>query len=125
MFVRLAARRLALADVRDPFAYLATATHRAAIDVHRRRERRGERPLEECSYLRAPDASPDRNVDAARASRLLADIPPAQREAIYLHHYCELSFAEVGRITEVTKFTAASRYRLGMKRLRKLMRLDT
>ena len=122
-FVRLTQERGKLAGVRDPFAWLATVTHRAAIDVHRRRDRRRETTLEACPFVVADETSPERRVDAERVARLLDEIPAAQREAIVLKHYAGESFAAIGRITGVTKFTAASRYRLGMRRLRRFLRL--
>jgi len=124
VFVRLTRERAKLADVRDPFAWLATVTHRASIDVHRRRQRRQETTLEACAFVVADETSPERKVDAARVASLLAEIPAAQREAIVLKHYADESFASIGRITGVTKFTAASRYRLGMRRLRRHLRLQ-
>ena len=60
-------------------------------------------------------------VEARRTSRLLLELPPAQREAIYLRHFAGCSFAEIGRATSVPTFTAASRYRLGIRRLRDRM----
>ena len=60
-------------------------------------------------------------VDAGRASALLAQLPPAQREVIYLHHYAGHTFSSVGKIVGVPTFTAASRYRLGLEKLRRLM----
>lgn len=47
--------------------------------------------------------------------------PAEQRDAVYLRHIVGLSWAEVGRATGVSLFTAASRGRLGLKRLRKRM----
>jgi RNA polymerase sigma-70 factor (ECF subfamily) len=120
VFVRLAEHRDRLAGVADPRAWLLSVAHHVAVDVARRRERRASTPLDEVPHLVAPDreGSP---VDADRASRLLAGLPAAQRDAIYLRHYEECTFAEIGTITGVPTFTAASRYRLGIARLRRLL----
>jgi RNA polymerase sigma-70 factor (ECF subfamily) len=120
VFVRLAARRPRLGGIRDPLAYVRRMAHSASIDLHRRRARRREEPLEEFPFVEAPGESPERQLDADRASRLLAKLPAAQREAIFLRHFAGCSFAEIGRATAVPTFTAASRYRLGMRRLRHL-----
>jgi RNA polymerase sigma-70 factor (ECF subfamily) len=121
VFVRLARHRDRLADVRAPRAWLLSVTHRLAVDVGRRRARRRESPADGLELLRAPVDDPGRAIDAARASALLAALPPAQREAVYLRHYQDLGFAAIGRVTGVPTFTAASRYRLGVVKLRRLM----
>jgi RNA polymerase sigma-70 factor (ECF subfamily) len=121
VFVRVAEQRHRLAKVKDPKSWLLAVTHRAAVDVTRRRARRPERPLEECGFLAATGIDADRGLDARRASELLAQLPPAQRDAIFLHHFAGCTFAAIGDIVGVPTFTAASRYRLGVEKLRRLM----
>jgi RNA polymerase sigma-70 factor (ECF subfamily) len=121
VFVRLAEQGERLARVKNPKAWLLTVAHRAAVDVTRRRKRRRAGPLEDCPLLTAAAVDGDRAVDALRASRLLASLPAGQRDAIFLRHFAECSFAEIGAIVGVPKFTAASRYRSGIAKLRKLM----
>ena len=60
-------------------------------------------------------------MDADRATAALSQLPTAQREAVYLHHFAGLAFREIGRVTGVPTFTAASRYRLGIARLRRAL----
>jgi RNA polymerase sigma-70 factor (ECF subfamily) len=124
VFVRVAGARHKLSAIREPLAYLRRMTHRAAIDVHRRRSRRREDPLEDCPFLESPDPSPERRLDAGLVSRLLTQLPPGQREAIYLRHFAGCSYAEIGRAMGVPTFTAASRYRLGLRRLRILLGVE-
>jgi RNA polymerase sigma-70 factor (ECF subfamily) len=121
VFVRLAERRHRLPRVKDPRAWLLAVTHRAAVDLVRRRKVREAQPIEQLPILEAPANDTARAVDAERASKLLAELPPAQRDVIYLHHFIGCTFATVGKITGVSTFTAASRYRLGLKKLRRLM----
>ncbi len=121
VFVRLADAHRRLAHVGNPLAYLRRMTHRAAVDVHRRRRRRREDPIEACALLETGEMSPERQAEATRLSKLLEQLHPAQREAIYLRHFCGCSHAEVARATGVPTFTAASRCRLGLKRLRALL----
>jgi len=120
VFVRLVRRPAALGRIRDPLAYLRRMTHRAAIDLYRKRARHPEEPLEAVRFVEAEDGSPERRLDAEQASRRLRGLPAPQREAIYLRHFAGCSFAEIGKATGVPTFTAASRYRLGMRRLRQL-----
>jgi RNA polymerase sigma factor (sigma-70 family) len=120
VFVALAQAGEALRRVRDPRGWVRTMAHRAAVDVHRKRSRRGEEPLEAAPFLEAAPEAPERRLDAEKVSQLLHELPPAQREALYLHH-AGCTFAEVGRATGVPTFTAASRCRLALKKLRALM----
>ncbi len=55
-------------------------------------------------------------MDMARA---LDDLPAEQREVVVLHLVEGFSFREIGRLTGVSLFTAAGRYRLAVARLRK------
>jgi RNA polymerase sigma-70 factor (ECF subfamily) len=120
VFLRVVEGRHRLAKVVDPRSWLLSVAHHVAVDVARRRKRSRSDSLEDAPLLVAPesDCNP---IDAARASRLLTQLPPAQRDAIYLRHYEDCTFETIGRITGVPTFTAASRYRLGIARLRRLM----
>jgi RNA polymerase sigma-70 factor (ECF subfamily) len=121
VFVRLARAGARLRSVRDPRAFVLRVTHRCALDVHRRRRRRSETDLDEARFVEASPASAERDIDARRASRLLLELPHPQREAIWLHLFAGCTFAEVARVAGVPTFTAASRFRLGVARLRRLM----
>ncbi len=118
VFVRIAQQGDRLHRVRRPPAWLLAITHRLAVDVVRRRGRRRDEPLDAFSFLEAKVEDPGRAADAARMARLVAALPPAQRDVLYLRHFADCSFAEIGRIVGVPLFTAASRYRLGLARLR-------
>jgi RNA polymerase sigma-70 factor, ECF subfamily len=118
VMVRLARTRADLGKVRKPRAYLLGIAHRAAIDVLRRRHTTTE--LDD-AFVAAVEVDHGAGIDAAAVSRLLRDLPAAQREAVYLRHFAELTFAEIGDVTGVPTFTAASRYRLGVGRLRRAL----
>ncbi len=119
VFVRLVEQGERLRRVRKPKAWVLTVAHRAAVDATRRR--RKSEPLESCRFLESTSGDADRELDADRAGSLLAGLPSTQREAVYLRHFADCTFAEIGRITGVPTFTAASRYRLGISKLRELM----
>ena len=121
VFLRLAQRHRRLGKVEDPRSWLLGVAHHVAVDVARRRSRRATEPLDDVPYLAAPETDDARAIDAARASSLVAQLPAAQRDAIYLRHFADCTFATIGAITGVPTFTAASRYRLGIERLRRLM----
>jgi RNA polymerase sigma-70 factor (ECF subfamily) len=121
VFLRVAQRHRRLGRVEDPRSWLLGVAHHVAVDIARRRKRRAAEPLDEVPLLAAPEADGARAIDALRASKLLAQLPPAQRNVIYLRHFADCTFAVIGDITGVPTFTAASRYRLGIERLRRLM----
>jgi len=121
VFVKVAEQGPKLAKVKNPKGWLLTVTHRAAVDVARRRIRRSAQPLEEYPFLTAVEGGTDRMLDAVHASVLLAGMPPNLRDVIYLKHFADCTFAEIGAIVGVPTFTAASRYRKGISDLRKLM----
>lgn len=123
VFVKLASRRGRLSGVRQPRAYLLTMARSAAVD-----RVRSDRPrpvdLPEAELLEAPPGSTHPSADARTASRHLRRLPLRQREAVYLRYFAELSFVEIGRVTGVSLFTAASRCRLGLRKLRHWMGVE-
>ncbi len=121
VLVRVAEQHERLERVADPRWWLLSVAHRLAVDVTRRRRRRAAEPIDEHPHLEAPAFDRGRTVDAERAWRLLATLPDKQREVIYLHNHAGMSFAEIGRATGVPTFTAASRHRLGVAALRRLL----
>jgi RNA polymerase sigma-70 factor (ECF subfamily) len=121
VFVRLASRRRELRSVTQPGVWLLAVAHHAAVDTVRRKARRRTEPLESAAHVAAPGADPERAAAAARASSALARLSPLQREAVLLHHVAGCSFREIGAITGVPAFTAASRCRLALARLRRLL----
>jgi RNA polymerase sigma factor (sigma-70 family) len=124
-FVRVAEQRGELRHVRDPRWWLLALTHRIAVDVVRRRQRRKAEPLEEHPYLEAPAGDHDRALDAARIGRLVGALSAPQREVVYLRHYAGMSFAEIGDSLGIPTFTAASRYRLALAALRKRLEVTS
>ncbi len=118
VFVRLARTGAKLAEVRNPRSYLLAMTHRAAVDLARR-SRRLVAIDDAVAEPVAADA--ESRAEAAVVASALGKLPPAQRAAVYLRHYEGLSFAAIGSVTGVPTFTAASRVRLGLRKLRKLL----
>lgn len=123
VFVKLAARRGELSRVRTPRAYLLAMARSAAVDRIRSGRATDREPLDD-ELLEAPDGDPVESADARAAGRHLRRLPRRQREAVYLRYFAELSFAEIGRVTGVSLFTAASRCRLGLRKLRHWMGVE-
>lgn len=122
VFVNLAARARRLPAVRNPRSFLLASTHRAAVDRLRRRRPRSS--LEPERLVEAAMRSPEREAEARRTSRCLLRLSAPQREVLYLRYFHDLSFREIGEVTGVPTFTAASRYRLGIRRLRELLGVE-
>jgi RNA polymerase sigma-70 factor (ECF subfamily) len=120
-FVHLARTRAKLEAVRNPRSYLLATVHRAAIDI----TRRARTVALDVTLLEPVHERHDERLDGARLNRVLAELPAEQREAVYLRHFGELSFAEIGAVAGVSLFTAASRYRLGMRRLRRRLGVES
>jgi RNA polymerase sigma-70 factor (ECF subfamily) len=117
VFVRLARRPVRQDRVHNLRSYLLRMVHNAAVDAARRRET----PMtDDTPELVAIDAIDDR-IDGRRASALLLGLPPAQREVVFLRHFAGLSFREIAEVCRIPTFTAASRHRLAIGRLRKLL----
>ncbi len=119
-FLRVARHRR-LHEVRRPRVWMLTIAHRLAVDATRRRRRFVPDADAALVLVQAPAGDPGRGLDAARASALLAALPARQREVVFLHLYEGLTFAAIGDVTGVSTFTAASRYRLAIARLRRAM----
>ena len=119
VFCRLAAGGVKRSSpVERPRAWLLAAVHRSVID-RLRRARREVSIDEVISFVAAEDASAA--TLAHEVSSRLLELAPKLRAAVYLRCFADLSFAEIGRVTSVPTFTAASRYRLGLARLRRLL----
>lgn len=121
VFVYVAENRRRLSAVRSPERWLMTLAHRRSIDLVRSRQRRQQVSLAEAFFLEAPEEDHSRSIDAGRVSTLLGLIPPEQREVIFLRHFEDCSFKAIGQIVGIPTFTAASRYRLGIKKLGRLL----
>jgi RNA polymerase sigma-70 factor (ECF subfamily) len=119
VFLRLVEHGPKLAAIRHPKRWLLTVARRRAVDQVRRSGRWPTEPLDETAFLVARTGDPARVVDARRVSRLVGELPAKQREVLLLRHFADCSFADIGRITGVPTFTAASRYRLAVTRLRR------
>jgi RNA polymerase sigma-70 factor (ECF subfamily) len=121
VFVKVAECSLELTSVRRPKRWLLTVAHRRAIDVIRRRQRRRTEAIDDVRYLETAGDDPERAADAAQVSRMVGSLPAKQREVVLLRHFGGCSFAEIGRITGVPTFTAASRHRLAVATLRRML----
>jgi RNA polymerase sigma-70 factor (ECF subfamily) len=116
VFVKLATTGADLLGVRTPASYLHRMLKTTWVDGQRQAIA-GERAVDQgtAGDGLAPWPDLDARFDIGRA---LDELPSLQREVIVLHLVEGYSFLEVGRLTGVSLFTAAGRYRLAVARLR-------
>lgn len=121
VFVRLVEQGRRLSHIRNPRAWLLTVAHRAAIDVTRRRKRRTAENLDDFAFLTATEGDGDRVANTVHVSALLGGLSEKHRDVVFLKHFAGCTFAEIGEIVGIPKFTAASRYRSAIERLKQLL----
>ena len=120
VFLKLATTGAPLLAVRTPANYLHRILRASWIDEQRRPAAVHEAPADADDEPPAPGAA--RNIESAiDVTRALGRLPAVQREIVELHLIEGFSFREAGRITGVSMFTAASRYRVALGRLRQMM----
>ena len=120
VFLKLATTGAPLLAVRNPANYLHRILRAAWIDVRRRPVAHFEEPADADADRSAVDCG-DVTEAAIDVTTAVARLPAAQREIVSLHLIEGFSFREAGRITGVSMFTAASRYRVALERLRQMV----
>ena len=103
-------------------AWASTVAHRRAVDRVRSEQSARDR-LDNESQKRVAETdvvveSVEASFDQARVHRALAQLTPAQREAVELAYFGALTYREVAALLGVAEGTIKSRIRDGMIRLR-------
>jgi RNA polymerase sigma-70 factor, ECF subfamily len=115
--VRVAAQSHFLTDADAPWPYLLRMVRNEALQIIRRKKR--------WSLLaNLSDLLTGRSVDELEQEEshravwsALRTLPGEQAEVVVLKIWEEMTFAEIGKVLEVSTFTAASRYRYAMLKL--------
>lgn len=105
-------RRRRLADLDNPRGYLLRAVLNEDRGLHRRRPPR----------LDAPGVVEPPSAEVAHVLAALADLPPRQRAAIYLHYWEMASVAEIGEALGVRPGTVKRYLHLARRRLKGALR---
>jgi RNA polymerase sigma-70 factor (ECF subfamily) len=118
VFVRVAGLGVRLLGIRSAGAYMHGMLRTAFLDGERHRGVAAEEPLGRIE--------PEASAGVAEADRLalgasLGRLPAEQREVIVLHVVHGMTFREIAAMARTSQWTAASRYRLGMDRLRGML----
>ena len=121
-FVRLWERRAQLSKVENLAAYLFTMLRHVFLNRARAAARERQRLVAwaESSGL-IVEGPADAEFSHGQVSAALAALPDEQRQVVVLKIWGELTFAEVAAVLELSQNTAASRYRRGLERLRRLL----
>ena len=106
---------------RDPKAYLFACVRRAALDLKRSTRRRqhreraaGQAPSSEAMF----DTAPERNEWRAAVESAISTLSIEQREVLVMKTWGDLTFDQIGRVLDIPRRTAASRYRYALGNLR-------
>jgi RNA polymerase sigma-70 factor (ECF subfamily) len=106
----------------------STWLYRIALNAARdtgRRDRRAPVPLnnhEPTDRTASPESICRRDELADLVARGVAELPESLREALVLHHYENLSFEEMARLTGTPATTLKSRFSAALSRLRQRLR---
>jgi RNA polymerase sigma-70 factor, ECF subfamily len=120
VFLKVATTGAELLTVRHPANYLHRILRTAWIDGRRRAASRWEIQADPESVLPATDNGAA-TEDAIDVMRMIEQLPDVLREMVMLHLIEGFSFREAGHITGSSMFTAASRYRVALARLREMV----
>ncbi|MBO9520713.1 MAG: SigE family RNA polymerase sigma factor [Nocardioidaceae bacterium] len=117
-FVRAWAHRRTLAKVEHPEAWVRTTAYRLAVSRWRR-TRLAHRPPDRAVSPATETASADESRVALVAA--LRRLPEKQRQALVLHHLCDLPVHAVARETGVPEGTVKARLSRGRAALAALL----
>jgi RNA polymerase sigma-70 factor (ECF subfamily) len=121
VFVKLMRTRARLRDVRNPGSYLLAMAHSAIVD--QRRKPATEEFCDDILDTREPLAYDP--MFFSRINKAMCSLSKEQREAVYLRHVEGLSLRETAAAMDTNLFTAASRCRLGLSRLKRVLEAGT
>lgn len=113
--------RRAMAGVDKLETYLFTSLRRAAVRVVQKRRRSRYAAIGQAGTGSTVRCSLGTSVELDRA---LQNLPDAQREVIALKIDGGLTFADIAAVLGVSANTAASRYRLGLEKMRGALKHD-
>jgi RNA polymerase sigma-70 factor (ECF subfamily) len=121
-FVRAWTHRRKLSQAEHPEAWVRTTAYRLAVSRWRR-TRLSRRPADRA-------VSPPTQTEASDESRValvtaLRQLPEAQRQALVLHHLCDLPVHDVAREVGVPEGTVKARLSRGRAALAVLLSPDT
>jgi len=124
LFVAIAEKRTKLAKVENITGYLFAMARNKAKDFLKSRKRREESISDRPDILVVKDHADTeiRKEDLADVSRVFSSLPLKQREIIGLKIFEEMTFKDIANALNISSNTAASRYRYGLAKMKKMLR---
>ena len=95
---------------------------RIAVDRARQTERRKKREEAYAGAYQPMFEHPDNPGFSEGMEQALQELPLEQREVIVLKIWGEQTFEDIGQSLDISPNTAASRYRYGLDRMRKMLK---
>lgn len=115
-------RRAGQAPIREMRTYLFQAARNQAFMILRKRRRQDkESAAAALSWIDPEQCAPGQRETAIDLDRALRQLPLEQREVVVLKLSENLTFAEIAELLGIPRGTAASRYRLALATLRRLL----
>ncbi len=110
------------------FGRIVVNTARSALRGRRRRTVReihaGSLPVDDGSFAASGRGHEDRAADLDRLERAFERLAPDERAVLWLHHYEDLSLAEIGQRTGVPARTVKSRLFTARRALERALQLE-
>ncbi|MFT5188074.1 MAG: RNA polymerase sigma-70 factor (ECF subfamily) [Verrucomicrobiales bacterium] len=124
VFAKLTAKPTILEGVSFPRAFLIQMARHRLLDRERQKQRRSlrEASLTQEESLFADVEDPDATFFRNSLELSLAELPQLQRSVLYRKLWEELTFSQIADTLDILPNTAASRYRLGLAKLREQLR---
>ena len=122
VFVTIARKRTSVAGARQLKPYLFQLARNVALNRLKRIKRIQDRA--ECMSDWLVPASPTLPDDEHRIQKLvagLAELPEKQRSVLVLKFYQDKTLREIGVLLDISESTAASCFRYGIEKLRRVM----
>lgn len=116
-FIRAWDHRRQLDETRDPEAWVRTTAYRLSVSRWRKATKAFRQPDR---VLEVP-LSNEPNPDQILINRALAQLPEAQRQAIVLHHLCDMTVEDVAREVGSPSGTIKARLVRGRETLARLL----
>ena len=122
LFLKVARNSKTVAAAENLKSYLFRMTRNEAINIINKRKRENTVMASYNPWLTAGDNMPPDENEAREIEEALKALPEEQRTIVVLKIYEEMQFNEIAEALEISQDTAASRFRYGIQKLKKVLR---
>ena len=121
VFVRIARKRMSVAGARQLKPYLFQLARNVALNRIKRNKRIRDRIECMSDWLSPVEPAPPDEHRIPQLGSALAELPEKQRSVLVLKFYRDKTFREIGALLNISENTAASCFRYGIDKLRRVM----